>query len=148
DNGAMNLAAGDTINFAYSYGATTTLAVGGTLTAPSADTFQAGSLSSNTTQLQVAAGGRLLPPHKNFNLSQLSLDNSSVLNSGDLTGNTFNLSFYVPYADVANLAGNAAFHDVDINGATLPSGGTLNLTALATNNANLRYVFYQGFTVA
>ena len=33
----------------------------------------------------------------------------------DLTGDAFNLPIFVPYGDVQYLAGNASFHDIDIN---------------------------------
>ena len=46
-----------------------------------------------------------------------------MLNSGDLTGDTFNMPLYVPYGDVAVPgAATSSFQQVDINAGTLPSG--------------------------
>src|SRR5439155_1228642 len=74
-------------------------------------------------------------------------DNSSVLNSGDLTSDAFNLPIYVPYNDVQYLGNNTTFHDININAGTLPTG-ELDLNQIGTNTSNLRYVFPGGFKVA
>ena len=78
---------------------------------------------------------------------QLSLDNNSMLNSTDLTGDVFNMPIYVPYNDVQYLGNNATFNDVDINAGTLPSG-TLEPEPDRHQASSLRYVFPGGFTVA
>ena len=90
------------------------------------------------TGIQVNAGGHLTAANTSFALSQISLDNSSVLNSGDLTGDTFNMPIYVPYNDVQYLGGNATFNDVDINAGTVSSGQSLNLDQIGTNPAHLQ----------
>ena len=70
-----------------------------------------------------------------------------MLNSGDWTGDVFNMPIYVPYSDVPYLSNNASFEDIDINAGTIASG-TLNLNVIGTNTSNLRYVFPGGFTIA
>ena len=80
-----------------------------------------------------------------FNIGSLNLTNNSVLFSDDLANNTFNMPIYVPYIDVAYLANNASFTQIEINNGTI-SGGTLNLNLIGTN-ASMSYVFYQSFTV-
>ena len=53
---------------------------------------------------------------------------------------------YVPYTDVASLAGNTSFDQVEITGGTL-SSGTVTLNPIG-NSTSLSYVFPNGFTVA
>ena len=140
DNGTLTFASGDTVTLGN-----TQIVVGGTMTAAS-DSFATNN-GNYFTGIQVNAGGHLKATGSSFTLSQLSLDNSSVLNSGDLTGDTFNMPIYVPYNDVQFLGNNAGFNDIEINAGTL-SSGTLSLNRIGTNPANLRYVFSSGFTVA
>ena len=47
-----------------------------------------------------------------------------------------------------NLAGNVSFNQVEIDSGIIPSGTTLNLDLIGTNNTNLSYVFPSGFNVA
>src|SRR5262249_7546661 len=127
DNGVVNLGAGDAVNFAYSYGATTQVLVGngGTLTA-SSTAFAAATTRSNFTPVSVAAGGRLKASSSSFALNQLYLDNGSVLNAGDLAGDIFNQPLYLPASEVQYLSGanssNLSFQDIDILAGTLASG--------------------------
>ena len=44
------------------------------------------------------------------------------MNSGDLTGNTFNLPISLPYGDVQYLGSNASFQQIQINAGTISSG--------------------------
>ena len=74
-----------------------------------------------------------------FNIGSLNLTNNSVLFSDDLANNTFNMPIYVPYIDVAYLANNASFTQIEINNNTI-LGGTLNLNLIGTN-ASMSYVF-------
>ena len=67
----------------------------------------------------VNSGGHLVATNSTFSIAQLSLDNGSVLNSGDLTGDIFNMPIYVPYGDVQYLGNNASFQQIDINAGTL-----------------------------
>ena len=71
-----------------------------------------------------------------------------MLNSGDLTGDTFNVPIYVPYNDIQYLGGNANFNDIEINAGSLSSGQSLNLDQIGTNTSSLQYVFSGGFTMA
>ncbi len=141
DNGLMTLASGDTMTFATYYAVN--LVVNGTMTATS-DSFV--TTGGGGSYMQVNSGGRFTSSNSTFSLSQLSLDNSSILNSGDWTGNVFNMPIFVPYNDVQNLGSNATFHDININADTLPSG-TLNLNVIGSNAAS-HYIFPGGFTVA
>ncbi len=140
DDGALSFATGDAVAFFNA-----ALAVSGTMTAAS-DSFVT-SNSNYTTDISVNAGGELVSSNSTFNLSDLSLNSSSVYNSGDLTSNVFETPIYVPYNDVQYLGVNTSFEDVYINAGTL-SSGTLNLNSIGTNTAALQYVFASGFTVA
>ncbi len=96
------------------------------------------------------------PPHgqqQQLHLLQVYLDNGSILNAGDLVGNSFNTPLFLSAADVQYLSGadsnNAQFNDIDILAGTLTSGQTLALNAIGTaSTANLRYVFSGNFTVS
>ena len=70
-----------------------------------------------------------------------------MLNSGDLTGDAFNMPIYVPFGDVQYLGNNTSFQQIEINAGTLASG-TLNLNLIGTNTSKLSYIFPGGFTVA
>ena len=47
-----------------------------------------------------------------------------MLNSGDLTGDTFNMPISVPYGDVQYLGDNASFQQIKINAGTLAERDT------------------------
>ena len=68
--------------------------------------------------------------------------------TGTISGanNTYNVPVYVPYTDVASLAGNTSFTQVEITAGTI-SSGTLTLNPIG-NSTSLSYVFPNGFTVA
>src|SRR5947209_18727396 len=88
-------------------------------------TFASGSWgepNSNTSSIQVLAGGHLTATGSTFGWDYLSLDNSSILNSGEVAGNTFNTTLYVPAVDVPLLTNNQRLQDVNINGGSLTSG--------------------------
>ena len=44
--------------------------------------------------MTVNSGGQLIATNSTFSISQLSFNNTSVLDSGNLTGNTFNTTIY------------------------------------------------------
>ncbi len=146
DAGTMTFGSDDTVTFLYGYADTTTLTVSGVLNA-SDDNFSAGSLGSNTTYINVLANGEMKASDSTFNLSDVAYQSGSIMNSDDLSGDTFNETLYVPYTDVANLGGNASFDGVYIEPATLPSGATLSLDQIGSGSS-LTYVFYAGFTVS
>ena len=108
---------------------------------------------NGTCQLLVNAGGHLSASNTTFDWDQVTLANGSVLNSGDLTSNIFGLTaastvLSVPATDVALLANNKAFQDVDINAGSLNSGQTAALNLMGTGTqVNLRYVFPGAFEV-
>ena len=141
DNGALSFAAGDSVTLQSNCCGSGQIAVGGTLTAN--DITFAGSSGDIT----VNSGGHLIATNSTFSVSQLTFNNSSVLNSGDLTGNAFNTTIFVPYNDVQYLGDNASFQQININAGTLASG-TLDLNLIGTSTSNLTYVFPGGFTVA
>ena len=68
--------------------------------------------------------------------------------TGTISGanNTYNVPVYVPYTDVASLAGNTSFDLIGINAGTL-SSGTLTLNPIG-NSSNFSFDFPNGFTVA
>ena len=143
DSGSLSFSSGDAVTF---YGSQ--ISVYGTMTA-TGDTF---TNTGYTSTIQVYAGGELKVSSSTFNLSQVALAEGSVLKGGDLAGDSFSGSGYstplsLPYQDVQYLGGNAAFGAVDILDDTIPSGGTLNLNALA-GGAVASYVFPSGFTVS
>ncbi len=138
DSGVLTFAAGDAVSLSGS-----TITVSGTMAA-TGDTFTS---SGGTSSIDVGAPGHLLAAGCTFDLSQLSLDNGSVLNAGDLVNDVFNTPLAVPFGDVAYLANNASFQDIDINAGTI-SSGTLNLNQIGASSSSLRYVFPSGFTVA
>ncbi len=145
DNGTVSFASGDTVTLdGACCSSTEQIAVAGTLSA-SDTTFNTN--GTGTSIFAISAGGQLLASNSTFNLNQLTFDDSSVLNSGDLTGDTFNLPIYVPYGDVPFLANNASFQQVDLNAGTLKTG-TLDLNLIGNNTSNLSYAFPGGFTVA
>ena len=88
-----------------------------------------------------------------FALSQRRPEHGSILNAGDLVGDSFNCPLYLPEVDVQYLSGtgsnNAQFQDIDILAGSVASGQTLALNAIGTaSTANLRYVFPGNFTVS
>ena len=145
DNGTLSFSSGDTVtldvNCCYS---TQQLAVGGTLTA-SGTTFNS-SNNSGVSSIAIGAGGHLEASGSTFNITSLSLDSSSILNSGDLTGDAFNLPISVPYGDVQYLGNNVSFQQISINSGTI-TGGTLNLNLIGTNTTKLVYAMGP-FTIA
>ena len=112
DNGTLNVNGANTVvaqenNNCCSEG----FVVNGSMNA-SGDAFSVTQAGAYTAQIVVNSGGHMTAANSTFSLTQLVLDNSSVLNSGDWTGDAFNLPIYVPYNDVQYLGGNAAFWGV------------------------------------
>jgi len=95
-----------------------------------------------SSALQVGAGGHLTASNSTFAWSSMTLANGSILNSGDLTANGFDLPISVPAIDAPLLANNRRFQDVDILPGSLTSGQSVTLTPLGTDTTvNQRYVF-------
>ncbi len=142
DNGTLSFATGDQVVFQRGYAEQ--IVVNGTMTA-TGTTFSA---TNTGGSVQVNANAHLTASGCTFSITQVALDSSSILNSGDLTNNVFNgTSLALPWNFVPLIAQNASFSDIDINPGTMPSG-TLALDAIGTNTANLSYVFPGGFTIA
>jgi hypothetical protein len=126
------------------------IVVGGTMdVAGTAFTRASGGFNgSDWARIVVNPSGRLIASGSTFDWDELYLDNGSVLNAGDLTGNAFDLQLAVPAGHVSRLAANRRFEDVNVLAGSLASGQTLNLAAIGTETtANLRYVFPGAFTV-
>ena len=149
NNGTLTFATGDTVAFGNG---TTHLVVGsgGVLTAT--NTAFSGNVNYST-QLIVNNGGQLSASGSTFVLNQVYLDNSSILNPGDLVGNSFNCPLFLPVTHVQYLSGpgnnNAQFQDIHILSGTVPGGQAVALNAIGTaTTANLRYVLDSFITVA
>jgi hypothetical protein len=149
DNGNVAFSSGDSVGFVRSFNTTTELAVNGSLTAASASFVDLSTPSSSAAVIQVNAGGHLTASNSTFGVDQLTLNSGSVLNSGDLVANGFDLPLFVPFTDVSLLANNRRLEAVNILSATMSFGQTLALNLMGTDTtANLQYVFPAGFTVA
>ncbi len=154
DNGTLTFGNGDTVTFAYSYGATTQIQVGnGGLLTASTTTFTAPDTVDDLVQIYVNGGGHFTASNSSFTFIQVYLDNGSILNATDLSGNSFNSPLFLPEGDVQYLSGsgsnNAQFQNIDILAGSVPGGQTLALNAIgAASTANLVYVFPGNFTVA
>ena len=147
DNGAMNVT-GASIGFVAGYSATTQILVNGTLSASGSNFYISGGNYASFALLQVDSGGELIAGTTSFNINELSLVSGSILNSGDLTNDTFNLPIYVPFQDVALLSNNQSFQNVNIIAGTMASGQTLSLVPIGTvSTASLVYIFQGNFTV-
>ena len=147
DNGAMNVT-GASIGFVAGYEATTQILVNGTLSASGSNFYISGSNYAPFALLQVDSGGELTASTTTFSINELSLVSGSILNTGDLTNDTFNLPIYVPFQDVALLSNNKSFQNVNIIGGTMASGQSLSLVPIGTvSTAGLVYVFQGNFTV-
>jgi putative surface-exposed virulence protein len=151
--GAMTVGAA-TVEVVNSGGSTQGITVAGTLTATGTNftTFY-GTGVGGSSRLTALSGGHLTATNTNFAWDTFNLNDGSVLNSGDLTNNTFiQTTVSVPGTDVPLLAGpdlkaNKSFADVDIITGNLSSGAlTLGLMGSAST-AKLRYVFVGPYEV-
>ncbi len=152
NSGTLNFAAGAAVELGYAFGTTTQIVVnnGGLLNASGAS-FSASS-TGNTTLLTVNAGGRLRASGSTFNITQVKLDDGSLLSAGDLAGNTFNSPLFLPAGGVQYLSGpgneNLRFTDVNLLAGSLTAGQTVNLNPIGTGSLGTqRYVFPGNFTV-
>ncbi len=151
DNGTLDIADGAVVAFSSAYGDPTQIIVGGTgtLNATNAALTGATGNGSYITRLQINSGGHLLASGTTFAVDQTILANGVVLNSGDLTGNGFDTTLYVPALDVALLGDNLRFRDVYLNADTLTSGQSVALNLIGTQRTDtLRYVFGSNFSVS
>ena len=141
DNGTLSFATGDSVTFGYVYDVTTAIVVNGVMNS-SGDSFSAASLNGNSSfsQIAVESAGELIATTSGFSLSQLYFYNSSVMKSGDLTGDSFNLPTSSRTATCSTWAGTRASSRSRSTAVPNPSG-TLNLNEIGTNTSNLSYVF-------
>ena len=111
-------------------------------------TPRAGSYESFTL-LQVDSGGELIATSTTFSVNELNLVNGSIMNTGDLTNDVFNLPIYVPFQDIAPCwpTTRASRTSTSSPGA-MASGQALSLVPIGTvSTANLVYIFSGNFTV-
>ena len=149
DQGSMTLQAGATLGLDAPYYATTYLGITGTLSASGATLQTWGGNYGEYTRIEVASGGHLIASNSTFGTNDVLLDSGSVLNSGDLSGNTFNTPLSVPALDIPLLTSNKYFQTINITDSLLASGQTLALNQIGTNHnySALTYVFQNSFTV-
>ena len=152
DDGTVNFRSGVAVSFPtvgnFTGGETTQIVVNGVLNASGTNFINPGNAPYSLNQIAVNSGGELIATGCTFGLNQLILADGSVVNSGDLTNDVFNLPITVPFQDLPLLGNNQNFQTVNINGATMASGETLALVPIGTvSTANLLYVFPSGFTV-
>src|SRR5262249_27845687 len=112
DNGTVTLAAGDVVSLDSNCCGAGAIAVNALLSA-SGTTFNGGG------SISVNSGGHLKAATTNFSITAVSFSGSSVLNPGDLTGDTFNTTLSLPYNELPDLAGNASFNLININSGTI-----------------------------
>ncbi len=147
DDGTLTFGSGATATFNPLLGASQIVVDNDGLMSASGATFDA---SNNLSISQIVVKlGELKASNCNFTISKVDLTDSSVVKSGDLTGNTFNTTLYTPIADVPLLTNNQSFDNVDINpGDSLSSGQTVTLTLMGTqSHANLVYVLAGNLTI-
>ncbi len=146
DDGTLSFATGDTV--ALNYGTTEIVVGNGGLLTASGTTFNG--YSGYTTEIVVNSGGQLTASNSTFaaSLVEVYLNNGSILDAGNFTGDSFNTPLFLPEGDVQYLSNNTQFQQIDILAGSVVSGQTLALNAIGTaSTANLSYVFAGNFTV-
>ena len=153
DSGTLTFATNDSVSMPYSYGATSELVVANAGVMTATTTSFSGANSTNcTTEIVVSSGGHFTASNSYFgsSLTQVYLSQGSILNSGDMSNNTFVCPLYLPAADIPDFSGsgnaNAQCANVEILGGSLTSG-TLALTSIGTSS-NLVYIFTGNYTVS
>ncbi len=154
DNGTVTFGSGDTMTLYGSFSTQQIVVGSGGLLTAAGTTFNSFG-SSITSLIVVNAGGHLQASNSTFSssLSQVNLNTGSILNAGDLTGNSFNCPLFVPENELQYLSGsgsnNAQFQAIEIQAGNVPSGQTVALNLIGTlTTVNLYYVFQAGFTVS
>ena len=122
------------------------IAVGGTLAATGTNFVKGG--GGVTAGITVKPAGHLIATGTDFAWDGLTLYGGSVLNSGDLAKDSFNLTIAVPITDIPLLAGNVVFQTIEIDSANLASG-TINLTPTLSSSPSpqLVYDFISAFEI-
>ena len=147
DKGAMSVTDAS-VGFVAGFASTTQLLVNGTLSASGSSFYTSGGAYESFTLIQVDSGGESTAANSTFSVDELSMVSGSIMNSGDLTNDVFNLPIYVPFQDIALLANNQSFQNVNIISGTMASGQNLSLVPIGTvSTANLVYIFQGNFTV-
>ncbi len=154
DNGTATFATNDTVTFddnGYAYGAQIVVGSGGLLQATGASfvaTNGNGTDAANYSQVVVDSGGHLQASDSTFAIGLVNLNNSVVLNSGDLSNNIFATTLATPIGDVPLLTANQSFQIVAINTGSLTTNQSVTLNLMGTvTSVNLLYVFTGALTV-
>ena len=113
--------------------------VNGTMTA-TGTTFKLAGGGDNAQIVVNGPAGHLVATGGTFAWDDPALAGGSVLNRGDLAGDTFNQTISVPITDVPLLAGNLVFQTIDINPGTLASG-TIELTNAIASSPSPKLVY-------
>src|SRR5262249_49335132 len=138
DSGTITFNSGDDVSFSYAPTAPIVVTNGGVLKAIS--TTFTGYNASNQTQIFVNSGGHFIASGSSFTFIQLYLHNGSLLKSGDIIGNAFNQTTFIPAIQAALLADNLVFNDVVIIPGSLSTGQVATLAPLGQSGTQ-RYVF-------
>ncbi len=151
DSGTVTFAAGDTVTILYDNTTQIVVTNGGLLSATGTTFIDPP--NNGYGQIIVNAGGHLTASNCNFStINEVYLNNGSILNATDLTGDTFGCPLYLPESDVADLSStgntqNVQFQNIYILSGSVPTGQTLALNAIGSSTANLHYIFSGAFTV-
>ena len=164
-DGALNFGSGDSVElFNANY------VVNGQMTATGTSFYNDPGIApptnapaSGPTSLVINSGGHLIGSGNSFGFTTTTLNVGSILNSGDLTNNNFNVTFQpnnpvgaaatvsilaLPLIDIPLMTSNTSFSQVDILGSTLTTGQTVALTQMGTaGSPNLLYVLVGNSTI-
>ena len=131
------------------YYATTQIVVNGTLTATGSTFYISGGNYGSFTLLQVNSGGELIATGTHLQHQPAQPGQRQRLNSRRPDQRHLQPAHLRAVPDIALLANNQSFQDINIIAGTLTSGQTLTLNPIGTaSTANLVYVFPGNFTVA
>ena len=100
-NGTLVLDRSQSLTFVRRNFSATSLVVNGTLRTTGTTIGQSVVHPNSSLSLQVNTGGRLIATDTVFTMPTVALANDSVLNAGDLVGNTFNTYVFTGYPPCA-----------------------------------------------
>jgi len=98
------------------------------------------STSSDSSEINVFAGGRLQASDSNLNIDTIVWEGGSLLGNSDVTGNVMPETTQLPGDFIPNLVNNRSFGLVQIHGTPITSVFTATLMG-TDSTANLRYQF-------
>ena len=154
DKGTITAAAGSEITLDRTRNVTTTfdVAPGGTLNANGV-TFDENHFDDygSWAYIKVDPNSRFIANGSSFAVDAINFDSGyTIPSNADITNNAFDSPLYLPSIDVAFLANNKHFRDININDTILPAYRFLPLKPIGTDGVltRLRYVFLNSFTVS